>query len=90
MWANIAVTPNINNTRLQKFIMKVTAFWAPKTGLALNNTVFHIQMKKIDAPSYWVEDLLHKNFAAPWTTIGTVKWKDNVISYDLPENINSL
>jgi predicted DCC family thiol-disulfide oxidoreductase YuxK len=90
MWANIAVTPTINNTRLQKFIMKVTAFWGNKTGLDLNNTVFHIQMKKIDAPSYWVHDQLHKNFAAPWTTIGTVKWKANVISFDLPENINSL
>ena len=90
MWANIAVTPTINNTRLQKFIMKVTAFWGNKIGLDLNNTVFHIQMKKINAPSYWVHDQLHKNFAAPWTTIGTVKWKANVISFDLPENINSL
>jgi hypothetical protein len=90
MWANIAVSPTINNTRLQKFIMKVTAFWGNKIGLDLNNTVFHIQMKKIDAPSYWVHDQLHKNFAAPWTTIGTVKWKANVISFNLPDNINSL
>lgn len=90
MWANIAVTPTINNVRLQKFIMKVTAFWGQKMGLNLNNTVFHIKLKKIDAPSHWVYDQLHLNFSSPWTTIGTVKWTNNVISYDLPNNINAL
>jgi len=90
MWANIAVTPTINNTRLQKFIMKVTAFWGQKIGLDINNTVFHIQLKKISAPTYWVHDQLHQNFSAPWITIGTVKWTDNLISFDLPDNINSL
>lgn len=90
MWANIAVTPTINNMRLQKFIMKVTAFWGQKIGLNLNNTVFHIQLKKIDAPSHWVYDQLHHNFSSPWTSIGTVKWTNNVISYDLPNDINAL
>ncbi|MDD5275597.1 MAG: DCC1-like thiol-disulfide oxidoreductase family protein [Methylovulum sp.] len=90
MWANIAVTPTIDNTRLQKFIMKVTAFWGQKIGLNLNNAEFTIKMKRIDAPSYWVYDQLHRNFLSPWTNIGTVKWADNIISYDLPNNINSL
>ncbi|MDO9105768.1 MAG: DCC1-like thiol-disulfide oxidoreductase family protein [Methylovulum sp.] len=90
MWANIAVTPTINNVRLQKFIMKVTAFWGQKIGLNLNNTVFHIKLKKIDAPTHWVSDQLHLNFSSPWTTIGTVTWTNNVISYNLPHNINSL
>jgi predicted DCC family thiol-disulfide oxidoreductase YuxK len=90
MWANIAVTPNINNVRLQKFIMKVTAFWGREIGLDLNSAVFHIQMKKIDAPTHWVYDQLHLNFAAPWKPIGQVTWSNNVISYDLPNNINSL
>ncbi|MDD1618579.1 MAG: DCC1-like thiol-disulfide oxidoreductase family protein [Methylococcaceae bacterium] len=90
MWANIAVTPTINNTRLQKFIMKVTAFWGQKIGLNLDNTVFHIKLKKINAPAYWVHDQLHQNFSAPWTTIGTVTWTDKLISFDLPDNINSL
>jgi len=90
MWANIAVTPTIDNVRLKKFIMKVTAFWGPQTGLVLNKTVFHIKMKKIDAPTNWVYDQLQLNFAAPWTDIGTVSWTNGVISYDLPENINAL
>lgn len=90
MWANIAVTPNIDDIRLKKFIMKVTAFWGHKAGLNLDNTVFNIKLKRISAPSYWVHDQLHKNFTAPWTTIGTVKWTGRSISYDFPKNINTL
>jgi hypothetical protein len=90
MWANIAVTPNIDNRRLKKFIMKVTAFWGTKIGLDINQTQFQIKLKRIEAPSYWVEDLLHKNMSAPWTTIGTVNWTNNTIDYHLPEDINSL
>jgi len=90
MWANIAVTPNIDNKRLHKLIMKVTAFWGQQIGLNLENVVFNIKLKKINAPSYWVQDQLHLNFTAEWTTIGTAKWIDNRISFDLPDNINQL
>ncbi|MCK9637258.1 MAG: DCC1-like thiol-disulfide oxidoreductase family protein [Methylobacter tundripaludum] len=90
MWANIAVTPNIDNKRLHKLIMKVTAFWGQKIGLNLDNAVFNIKLKKISAPSYWVEDQLHKNLTPQWTTIGTAKWTDEQISFDLPDNINEL
>lgn len=90
MWANIAVTPNINSTRLRKFIMKVTAFWGQKSGLKLDETVFHIKLKKIDAPSHWVSDQLHKNFASAWTDIGTVQWRDKSVTFMLPENLNEL
>ncbi|MDP1770772.1 MAG: DCC1-like thiol-disulfide oxidoreductase family protein [Methylobacter sp.] len=90
MWANIAVTPNIDNKRLHKLMMKVTAFWGQKIGLNLKNVVFNIKLKKINAPSYWVQDQLHKNFTAEWVTIGTAKWIDNRIAFDLPDNINEL
>lgn len=89
MWANIAVTPTIDDQRVRKFIMKVTAFWGPEVGLDLNNAVFQIKMKRINAPSYWVHDQLHKNMASPWATVGTVRWVDKVIFYDLPHNLNA-
>ncbi|MGZ8953526.1 MAG: DCC1-like thiol-disulfide oxidoreductase family protein [Methylovulum sp.] len=90
MWANIAVTPTINNTRLQKFIMKVTAFWGQKIGLNLDNALFNIKMKKISAPTYWVHDQLRQNFESQWINVGTVKWTNKLISFDLPEDINFL
>ncbi len=90
MWANIAVTPTINNTRLKKFLLKVTAFWGPKTGLNLEDARFNVKMKKISAPTTWVYDQLQRNFAAEWANIGSVSWKNKQISYNLPEDINSL
>jgi predicted DCC family thiol-disulfide oxidoreductase YuxK len=89
MWANIAVTPTIDNQRLRKFIMKVTAFWGHESGLNLGNTIFKIKMKKIDAPTHWVSDQLHKNFLSQWVNIGIVRWCNEQISYDLPEDINA-
>jgi len=90
MWANIAVTPTINNTRLRKFLMKVTAFWGQNMGMDLNDAVFYIKMKKIEAPTEWVFDQLHRNFNAPWVKIGKVTWVDRTINYDLPIDINAL
>jgi len=90
MWANIAVTPTIHSNRLNKFIMKVTAFWGQKLGLNLERTVFQIKMKKINAPSVWVHDQLHNNFSAPWTNIGTVRWHNSAITVNLPDDINNL
>ena len=90
MWANIAVTPNIDNFRLKKFIMKVTAFYGQNLGLDLNKTVFHIQMKKISAPNVWERDLLYKNLVGSWTNIGSVRWQGKAIQIDLPDDINVL
>ena len=90
MWANIAVTPNIDNYRLHKFIMKITAFYGRKSELELNNTTFQIKLKKIQAPSYWVKDLLNNNLKGKWQTIGTAKWTDKNIKITAPEDINLL
>lgn len=90
MWANIAVTPNINNTRLSKFIMKVTAFLGRDIGLDINQTTFNIKLKKIQAPSVWVHDQLNQNLTGEWQTIGSATWKNNVFSISLPKNINDL
>lgn len=89
MWANIAVTPNINQQRLKKFIMKVTAYWGTKLGLDLNHTIFYIQHKTIDSPVTWVEDLRAKNLSGKWETIGAAKWQNNVILITLPQEIES-
>ncbi|SJM89443.1 DCC1-like thiol-disulfide oxidoreductase family protein [Crenothrix polyspora] len=89
MWANIAVTPTIDDQRVRKFIMKVTAFWGDKIGLDLNNAEFQIKLKNINAPNDWVYDQLHKNMASQWVTVGTVQWTAKVIAYNLPYNLNA-
>lgn len=90
MWANIAVTPNIDNHRLSKFIMKTTAFWGINSGLDLNTTTFHIKLKKISAPNSWVYDLLNSNLSGTWSTIGHATWINKDINISIPSDINSL
>lgn len=90
MWANIAITPNIDNHRLSKFIMKTTAFWGINSGLNLNTTKFHIKLKKISAPNYWVHNLLKSNLSGTWSTIGHASWTNKDITISIPTNINLL
>lgn len=90
MWANIAVTPNIDEIRLKKFIMKVTAFWGTKLGLDLDDTRFIIKMKKINAPSVWEDGLRNKNLSGDWLAIGSAQWSNTEVKITLPNDIDSL
>jgi predicted DCC family thiol-disulfide oxidoreductase YuxK len=90
MWANIAVTPNIDELRLRKFIMKVTAFWGINSGLNLDETTFLVKMKKIEAPFTWRKNLLNDNLSGEWTTIGAANCQGKSIYVNLPEDINLL
>ncbi|MDD4914242.1 MAG: DCC1-like thiol-disulfide oxidoreductase family protein [Methylococcales bacterium] len=90
MWANIAVTPNIDEFRLKKFIMKVTAFWGLKTGLDLEKTRFIIKMKKISTPFHWEKDLRSNNLSGEWQSIGTAQWRGKEIAISLPKDIDAL
>lgn len=90
MWANIAVTPKIDNYRLHKLMMKVIAFWGIKSGLDLNKTVFHIKMKKVQVSDDWIYDMRNRNLSGAWTTIGTVQWRDKIINIQLLKDINTI
>jgi predicted DCC family thiol-disulfide oxidoreductase YuxK len=90
MWANIAVTPKIDNYRLHKLMMKVIAFWGIKSGLDLNSTVFQIKMKKVQVSDEWVFDMRNRNLSGAWTTIGTAQWHNKTIDIQIPKDINRL
>lgn len=90
MWANIAVTPKIDRHRLNKFIMKVTAFWGVRLGLALDTTVFNIKMKKIQSSDDWIYDLRNRNLSGTWVTVGAVKWHDKDIDIQIVKDIGQL
>ncbi|WP_445367602.1 DCC1-like thiol-disulfide oxidoreductase family protein [Methylomonas sp. BW4-1] len=90
MWANIAVTPNIDELRLKKFIMKVTAFWGKKSGLELDSTQFIVKMKRIRAPFVWEKDLRNSNLTGEWQAIGSAQWTGKDIKINLPKDIDIL
>jgi predicted DCC family thiol-disulfide oxidoreductase YuxK len=90
MWANIAVTPNIDELRLKKFIMKVTAFWGVKENLRLDSTQFVIKMKKIRAPFEWENDLRKNNLSGDWQDVGSAKWHGKEIQIQLPSDLDTL
>jgi predicted DCC family thiol-disulfide oxidoreductase YuxK len=88
MWANIAVTPKINKSRLEKFIMKVTAFWGSKLDIDLSDTTFLIKQKIIVVPNYWQHDLRKNNLQGNWHDIGSAKWLDDQINIQINYDIN--
>jgi len=90
MWANIAVTPTIDELRLKKFIMKVTAFWGKQLGLNLDTTHFVIKLKKIEAPFTWEPGLRNKNLSGEWQTIGEANWEGKVFKINIPDQIDQL
>ncbi len=90
MWANIAVTPKIDNYHLHKLLMKVTAFWGIKSGLDLNKTVFLIKLKKVKVSEEWEYDLRKHNLSGNWVTIGTAQWHHKTLDIQLPTNIKAL
>ena len=83
MWANIAVTPNIDEKRLHKFTQKITAFWGVKEELDLNDTIFTIKTKRVKMPSTWEKNLREYNMTQQWQDVGTVTWKDKRMYLDI-------
>lgn len=90
MWANIAVTPNIDESRLKKFLMKVTAFWGIKEGLRLDQTTFVIKIKKIQAPFEWKKDLRNSNLSGDWQNVGKLNWQGKQVEIQLPADLDTL
>ena len=74
MWANRAVTPNIQEPNLNKALLKLTAFWGTKVGLSLDNAKFRILSKPINTPSEWEPDLRSNNLKGSWVVVGSVSW----------------
>lgn len=85
MWANIAVTPNIEQKHLYKFIEKVTAFWGIKIGLNLQEAEFIIKLKEVEVPVHWQKDLRNHNLNQPWVNIGKVIWKEGSMHIEIPD-----
>ncbi|SMF96354.1 Predicted thiol-disulfide oxidoreductase YuxK, DCC family [Methylomagnum ishizawai] len=84
MWANVAVTSHMGRDRLEKFLRKITAYWAMELGIDLKDADFVIKLKEVQVPMAWEDDLRHKNMAAPWRDIGVVQWRGKTMRVDIP------
>lgn len=85
MWANVAVTSKMSPDRLEKFIRKVTAFYAVEMGIDLADADFVIKQKEVRVPVNWESDLRHKNMAAPWHDVGKVSWNGEGMKMHISE-----
>ncbi|MGZ8248365.1 DCC1-like thiol-disulfide oxidoreductase family protein [Methylomagnum sp.] len=84
MWANVAITKHMSRDRLEKFMRKITAYYGVEMGVNLSDADFVIKMKEVRAPMDWEYDLRHKNMAQPWQDIGTLAWRADGVSLDIP------
>jgi predicted DCC family thiol-disulfide oxidoreductase YuxK len=85
MWANVAVTSHLSRERLEKFLRKITAYWAVELGIDLDRADFAIKMKEVRVPMDWEYDLRRRNMAAPWRDIGAVAWRQGLMRVEIPE-----
>ncbi|GAB6067419.1 hypothetical protein JCM13664_07370 [Methylothermus subterraneus] len=85
MWANIAVTPKLEERRLAKFLEKVTAFYGTRLGLDLNDARFFLKAKSIRMPADWEPKLRHFNLAQPWRNFGEIVWRHGLMHLSLKE-----
>lgn len=74
MWANIAVTPRLEERRLSKFLIKVTAFYGSRLKLDLNAARFLLKAKSIRMPADWEPSLRQFNLSQPWRDFGEIVW----------------
>lgn len=84
MWANVAITAHMKTERFEKFLRKITAYFAPQVGLDINNAVFTLKLKHATVPNDWQPGLRNRNLAEPWHDIGTVVWKNGVMRVETP------
>ncbi len=67
-----------------------TAFWAHKQGIKTKDATFVVELKTVEIPAGYVPDLLRKQRALPWETIGTATWNDNQFEMQIDSNYQYL
>ncbi|MBX2826879.1 MAG: HTTM domain-containing protein [Flavobacteriaceae bacterium] len=81
-WANFNFRVNGTNVltkkeSLENGLMRFSSYWAQKNGIDLQDAIFEIVVKKLEASFTWEKDLLNRNAALPWEEVGTIQWKNN-------------
>lgn len=77
MWANVAVTSNLDGARLERFSRKVTAFYAQEMGIRLDHATFQLKVKSVEVPTDWAPQVRSRNLRGEWQPLGTLSWDRN-------------
>ncbi|PSG86534.1 HTTM domain-containing protein [Aurantibacter aestuarii] len=77
-----------SQTNLKNGFVRYTSYWTRKNNLELDNLEFDILIKTVKANFNWEKDLLSKNLATPWETVGKIIWKDNKAKVVLEDVVN--
>jgi predicted DCC family thiol-disulfide oxidoreductase YuxK len=83
MWANVAVTSHMERARLEKFIRKITAFYANEMGIRLDGATFSIKEKRVEVPTVWTYELRHQNAKAPWHDFALAQWQGDSMTLSI-------
>lgn len=71
-------SPNIDQQKMEEGLMRLTADWAAKNNIKLDDARFEVLVKKIDLPEnfQWEEGYLKKQMEKPWESAGDLIWKN--------------
>lgn len=90
MWANVAVTRQIDHRRLRKFIEKITAYYSGELGLPLADRTFVLKLKEVCAPMTWEPGLRQRNLGGAWRSVGRAVWHEGIMRLDLYQDLRQL
>jgi Vitamin K-dependent gamma-carboxylase len=88
MWANVAMHPPFSRPVFERLARKVTAFWAHKLGIGIQDSIFIIKTKPIRISFQWLADLRKTNLGGNWTDFGWIRWQNEQCSFQYaPSNL---
>ncbi|WP_452220381.1 DCC1-like thiol-disulfide oxidoreductase family protein [Lacinutrix salivirga] len=81
-WLNFTFRSNNSQVldnlgKLEKGLIKFSAFYAYKNKVDLKDSNFQIVKRNVKSTFKWEKDLLKNNRAMPWEAVGTLIWKNN-------------
>jgi uncharacterized membrane protein YphA (DoxX/SURF4 family) len=73
-WMHRVNGQELQPKRMERGIRRLTAFWAHKYGVDLQDAAFLILARDLKRADGWEAGLLHRQYEQPWITVGTANW----------------
>jgi len=82
-WNWRVVGPRPDPARIARGLKRVTAYWAHRNGLSLDDTRFVVRAKRIEVPTGWQAGHLRRQVERPWAEVGRARWQNGSFSAEL-------